>query len=504
MPPDVVKHQNLDGAPKRIASASACCEEPPTKCASGHLHLRQGRLLLSNLIVDHTGNVEESYTILKKIGDGGFSIVSKAISKQGGLVRAVKTVKKLSLRSLDRFKAEIAIMKMMDHPNIVKLYETFEYDNHIDMVMELCQGGELYDRIIEAARGFSEKHAAILVQQIGKAVHYMHQHLICHRDLKPENFLFQTKDPIDTSVLKLIDFGLSREFTPGEYMYSKVGTPYYMAPEMLNGRYDELSDMWGVGAIMYELLRGCPPFFSERTDEVVAMVKVGKYDLSCPEWMCITESAKDLIKHLLDMDPKHRYTADKTLCHDWIANTAPHAAHVALGENFASRMRQSLTMGNVRKAVRLAAAKHLQEDLIKPMLDAFASWDTSGDGELTVEEMKEGMLRSGIKVPADLPCIFEAMDSNGDGRVNYTEFLAGTLDWQKPLEEDACRSAFRVFDKDGDGKVTPEELMAVLGDAGVRDLAGQDKLGEMMREVDCNGDGVIDYDEFRQMMHGMS
>merc|ERR1719160_91288 len=141
-------------------------------------------------------------------------------------------ISKAQMKNIDRFKQEIAIMKMMDHPNIIKLFESFEDNRNIYLVMELCSGGELFDRIIEAGH-FSEVQAAILMQQIIRGIFYMHESKVCHRDLKPENFLFLNKDAIDKSILKIIDFGLSCKFEADQVLTTKAGTPYYVAPQVL-------------------------------------------------------------------------------------------------------------------------------------------------------------------------------------------------------------------------------------------------------------------------------
>merc|ERR1712190_309353 len=139
----------------------------------------------------------------KKLGEGSYGTVCKARNKSTSAIRAVKTISKAQMKNIERFKQEIAIMKMMDHPNIIKLFESFEDHRNIYLVMELCSGGELFDRIIESGH-FTEVQAAILVQQIVKAICYMHENKVCHRDLKPENLLFQTTHPIETNMLKII------------------------------------------------------------------------------------------------------------------------------------------------------------------------------------------------------------------------------------------------------------------------------------------------------------
>merc|ERR1719156_337541 len=178
-----------------------------------HKEVKAGGIEHAKFIIDNTGKLHEFYDVdKKKMGEGSYGAVSKCTNKSTGVVRAVKSISKAQMKNLARFKQEIAIMKMMDHPNIIRLYETFEDHRNIYLVMELCKGGELFDRIIEAGH-FTEKQAAILMQQIIRAIYYMHENHVCHRDLKPENFLFMTKDPIEKSLLKIIDFGLSCSFT---------------------------------------------------------------------------------------------------------------------------------------------------------------------------------------------------------------------------------------------------------------------------------------------------
>merc|ERR1719238_1420269 len=150
--------------------------------------------------------------------------------------RAVKSIAKQQMKNIDRFKAEIAIMKIMDHPNIIKLYESFEDHRNIYLILELCTGGELFDRIIDSGH-FTEVQAAIVMQHMFRAIFYMHENHIVHRDLKPENFLFTTKEPIEKTHLKVIDFGLACKFADGQVLSTKAGTPYYVAPQVLTGKY---------------------------------------------------------------------------------------------------------------------------------------------------------------------------------------------------------------------------------------------------------------------------
>merc|ERR1719454_1896954 len=206
--------------------------------------IKEGGFGLSNFIIDNQGKLTEFYDMdKKKLGEGSYGSVCKGTNKSTGAPRAIKSISKEHMKNIERFKQEIAIMKIMDHPNIIKLFESFEDHRNIYLVMELCMGGELFDRIIDAGH-FTEVQAATLMQQIIRAIYYMHENHVVHRDLKPENFLFTTKESIEKNLLKIIDFGLSCKFEAGQVLTTKAGTPYYVAPQVLAGKYDHLSDMW--------------------------------------------------------------------------------------------------------------------------------------------------------------------------------------------------------------------------------------------------------------------
>merc|ERR1712032_442629 len=401
-------------------------------------------------------------------------------------------------------KQEIAIMKMMDHPNIIKLYENYEDHRNIYLVMELCSGGELFDRIIDAGH-FTEVQAATVMKQIIQAIFYMHENHVCHRDLKPENFLFSNKDPIDKTLLKIIDFGLSCSFSPGQVLNTKAGTPYYVAPQVLAGKDDASSDLWSVGVIMYVLLCGYPPFYGETDADVLSKVRLGNFSFNAADWKNISEDAKNLIRMLLKMNPKDRYTAQQGLNHAWIKEKAPKATNTNLEQGFVDNLRGFRSQNKLKKAALQCIAGNLEDSQIKALRETFMALDGNGDGCLTVNEMKEGIQKAGLKdIPPDLHQIMEDIDSDGSGVIDYTEFLAATLDKKLYSQEDVCWSAFRMFDKNGDGKISQDELKIVLGDDSVKDACSgsAQAIAKLIQQCDNNGDGMIDFDEFMAMMRG--
>ena len=197
---------------------------------------------------------------------------------------ACKKLSKLNIDNLEKFRKEIDILMKLDHPNIIKLYEVFEAPNSLYLIMEECQGGELFDRLserIENNNMFSEKDAVEIMKQIMSAIDYCHNNGVCHRDLKPENLLYLKKGKEENNSLKVIDFGLSQNISNKKRLSSKVGTPYYISPEILEGNYTEKCDIWSAGVIFYVLLTGELPFNGSNDVEIYSKIK--KFEFKFPE-----------------------------------------------------------------------------------------------------------------------------------------------------------------------------------------------------------------------------
>lgn len=460
---------------------------------------RASQINRSNFILEHSGVLTSFYTLdQKKLGQGTYGSVCKGRNKDTGQIRAIKTISKSQVKNLERFRLEISIMKSLDHPNIIKLFETFEDHRNIYLVMELSQGGELFDRVIEEGH-FTEKDAAGLMKQIFFAVHYLHSNHIMHRDLKPENFLFLNKSR--DSPLKIIDFGLSCRFKPGDLVSTKAGTPYYVAPQVLQGKYDQSCDDWSCGVIMYILLCGYPPFYGETDNDVLSKVKAGQFSFSGPEWRRVSDDAMDLIRKLLRINPKDRYTAEDALKHPWIRSLARNSKSVALPDTLMSNLKGFRALNKLKKAALTVIAQHMSEKEIDHLRQIFVNLDVDNSGTLSVQEITEGLRRLGWQeIPPDLQHIIQEVDSDGSGYIDYTEFLAATMDKKLYMKEDVLWAAFRVFDLDGNGRISKDELLQVLGNADVEDTIGKEAIDSLLHEVDLNGDGEIDFDEFMYMM----
>jgi serine/threonine protein kinase len=212
---------------------------------------------------------------------------------------------------VEELKNELAILKRLDHPHIVRPIETFNHRNQLFIVMELCSGGDLYSR-----DPYTEEEAARIVDGILSAVSYMHNKGIVHRDLKYENILFVNESP--KAVVKLIDFGLSKTYGEGQEMHDGVGTIYTMAPEVLKGNYTAQADLWSVGVIAYMLLSSQMPFYGKKRRHIVEQILQCKYDFKGRRWQRISPQAKAFVESLLVDNPDERATAEEALVSIWL------------------------------------------------------------------------------------------------------------------------------------------------------------------------------------------
>jgi calcium-dependent protein kinase len=361
--------------------------------------------------------------------------------------------------------------------------------------MELCTGGELFDRIIqktEQGKQFTEKEVANIFQQMMSAINYCHSNKIVHRDLKPENLLLATQD--ENSPIKVIDFGMSRIFNNKQAMFDKVGTAYYISPEVLDGFYDEKCDIWSAGVILYILLCGYPPFNGNDDDEIFESIKKRKFVFPEAEWANISKEAKDLINKMLS-DPLTRLTAEQVLVHPWLVNQLnknTKAKEIKLNFN---TFKTYSGANKLSRAVLTYIASRLTDDEVKKLKDAFQKIDVNGDGMLTLEELKNAINQNPEVHVMNIEQIFKTIDTDNSGVINYTEFLAASIDKRIYLQEDKLRDAFKLFDEDKSGKISKSEISKVL-----KFKKSGTEMTKLFEKYDLNGDGEIDFDEFLNMM----
>ncbi|XP_048501148.1 calcium-dependent protein kinase 15 isoform X2 [Beta vulgaris subsp. vulgaris] len=418
-------------------------QQPPQKQPQHHsLSSNIGRVLGRPM-----EDVRESYIFGRELGRGQFGITYLVTHKQTKLNFACKSIatrKLINQDDIDDVRREVQIMHhLTGNSNIVELKSAFEDRHSVNLIMELCAGGELFDRII--AKGhYSERQAAKLFRQIVTVVYNCHSMGVMHRDLKPENFLLLSS--ADDSPLKATDFGLSVFIKPGEVFRDLVGSAYYVAPEVLRRSYRAEADVWSAGVILYILLSGVPPFWGD---------------------------------------------------HPWMREDGE-APDKPIDIAVLSRMKQFRAMNKLKKVALRVIAENLSEEEIMGLKEMFKSMDTDNSGTITFEELKAGLPKLGTKLSeSEVRQLMEAADVDGNGTIDYMEFITATMHMNRMEKEDHLYKAFEYFDEDKSGYITTEELEQALKKYNMGD---EKTIREIIAEVDTDNDGRINYDEFAAMM----
>lgn len=462
-----------------------------------HSRISSVGLQVESVLNRNTGNLKEIYSLGRKLGQGQFGTTYLCVEKATGKEFACKSIAKRKLATeedVEDVRREIQIMHhLAGHPNVISIIGAYEDAVAVHVVMELCAGGELFDRIIQRGH-YTERKAADLSRVIVAVVEACHSLGVMHRDLKPENFLFVNQN--EDASLKTIDFGLSMFFKPGEIFSDVVGSPYYVAPEVLRKRYSQEADVWSAGVIIYILLCGVPPFWAESEQGIFEQVLHGTLDFHSDPWPSISEGAKDLLRKMLVRDPKKRISAHEVLCHSWIQADGE-APDKPLDSAVLTRLKHFSAMNKLKKMALRVIAQSLSEEEIAGLKEMFKMIDTDNSGQITYEELKVGLERVGAKLnESEIYSLMQAADVDNSGTIDYPEFIAATLHLNKIEREDHLFRAFSYFDKDGSGYITQDELQKACEEFGLEDV----KLDEIIQEVDQDNDGRIDYNEFVSMM----
>ncbi|XP_016434583.1 calcium-dependent protein kinase 4 isoform X1 [Nicotiana tabacum] len=433
-----------------------------------------------------TPNIRDFYTLGRKLGQGQFGTTYLCTENSTGNEYACKSISKrklISKEDVEDVRREIQIMHhLAGHKNIVTIKGAYEDPLYVHIVMELCSGGELFDRIIQRGH-YSERKAAELTRIVVGVVEACHSLGVMHRDLKPENFLLVNKD--DDFSLKAIDFGLSVFFKPGQIFKDVVGSPYYVAPEVLLKHYGPEADVWTAGVILYILLSGVPPFWAETQQGIFDAVLKGHIDFDSDPWPLISESAKDLIRKMLCMQPSERLTAHEVLCHPWICENGV-APDRALDPAVLSRLKQFSAMNKLKKMALRVIAESLSEEEIAGLREMFKAMDTDNSGAITFDELKAGLRKYGSTLKdTEIRELMNAADVDNSGTIDYGEFIAATVHLNKLEREEHLMAAFQYFDKDGSGYITVDEVQQACVEHNITDVYFED----IIREVDQDNKG---------------
>eukprot|EP00898_Chlorokybus_atmophyticus_P000047 jgi/Chlat1/1042/Chrsp110S01554 len=464
-----------------------------------------------DLVFGYDRNFLDKYSLGRELGHGSFGTVRLAKHKATNEEYAVKCIAKSTLLEdglPDELKREVAIMqRLKDCLNVVNIYGTFETATHVYMVLELCRGGELYQRM--SKQESSEKDAARVIRSILRTVAQCHANGVLHRDLKPDNFLFVSKE-LDAP-LKAIDFGLATFFTPGVMLEETSGTPYYMAPEVIQHNYSTPADLWSVGVIMYQLLSGRLPFTDDTGGRSIVAVfrKILKSnaDLYSYPWDTVTHSAVDLLRRLLSKDPSKRPTALEALAHPWILEDGD-ASRAPLQGRTVQRLQQFSTYHQAKQTALKVVAQQMSQDSaghLAELKDMFHDLDTDKSGSLDLNEFVSGLRRHGYKLTdEEVKQLMQQMDLDGNGQVFYDEFITCLLPWSKLQRTSQWHTwlekTFAEIDVDGNGSIEADEIITLFKNRGLSDSMSAKAVQELVREADVDNDGKLSYEEFTKMI----
>ncbi len=466
------------------------------------------------LVTKGTTNNKNNYKRTKILGQGSFGTVFLVKHKILNTYFAMKVIKKTNKSEKDEvLMNEINILRKMDHPNIVKITDFYTTNTEYILVTEYCPEGELFYEIKNFAP-FNEALTGWYMKQILSAVCYCHKLKIIHRDLKPENILISKKNKNGFNLVKVIDFGTAIIFNKNKNDKSLTGSVYYICPEVLskNRNYTEKCDVWSCGIIMYILLTGLPPFNGDSDEEIVTKIKNGRFNMEKYPWPIISSQAKDLIKKLLEFDPNKRITAEEALNHPWFESkqvqSEDNAGLLKIKNpnkllNNLINFRSDNILGNTVFAYLIH--NNIQLNQVHEAIKLFNKIDKNGDGQICREELYKGLESflklSGKELKEKVDIIFNNIDTDHNGYIEYEEFLRAAVDKEYFLSDNFLRFAFDYFDRDKNGEISYNEIKQLFyqNDKNKHNTEAQNQLLKNFEEMDINGDGVLSYEEFAKM-----
>ena len=496
--------------PKRVTELITQEEEPSTP--------KQNKSTNSNNIIGKNRRaLTEEYEPEGQLGEGGYGQVYLVRHKKMNLLRAMKVISVKSKTSEKKTDEEIELLKQLDHPNIVKLFEYFSDDDKYYLITEYCKGGDLFD-LIKKKKKFSELSASYIMFQIFRALIYCHNtHHLVHRDIKPENIVVFRKNNAtdDLYDVKLIDFGISKIFNKVEKKNDNkiIGSLKYMAPEVFEGKYDEKCDIWSCGVILYILVMEEYPFNGKDDKEIIKKIKKGKYSFPDDFIEKSSNELRELIAKCLTLDPSKRISAKDALNDKFfnLYNTSEYFTHVTPA--FLNKTINNIKRYEIRNPLQELCFTYFvhnypnQDDIIL-INRVFSKFNTSNDGKMTMEELKKGLMKylfKGKKSKAaaekEATIIFNKLDKNGNGLIECEEFVRAGINKKILKNKKVLKFMFDFLDKNRNGEISLEELKEVFRKEDGYDSKEDEKhLTELIKSIDTDLNGQISFEEFYNMM----
>jgi len=445
--------------------------------------------------------IKQKYSQGVTLGKGGSCKVVACTDKESGKKFALKIMSRREKMNGELFEKERNILQILEHPNIMTFKEAHMDRNSFYIVSELYEGGELFDRIVDHKNPLTETRASNLVQTMLLAIQHCHSKNIVHRDIKPENFVFKTKDK--DSEMVLIDFGCAKQVEDDTQYKDLLGTPYYLAPEsaighkyIRTGLVLKSSDVWSIGVIAYVMLTGRPPFNGQTNTEIFQAII--KKPLKFPQNVKLSKPFIEFCQLVLKKSPKRRLKLEAALAHKWVQGKSTSDDRVS--EDVIRVLRQFNQQSKLKKAITKTLAENMSSEPLKKIREQFDRLDKNGDGSLDSNELSILLLDMGFtknRAHQEARKIIQSTDVDGNGEIEFNEFAQI---WQRKLlsvNDSYIHAVFNVLDEDGNGTIEAHELAKVLNITGE---GSDEKIGELIKEVDSDGDGVINWEEFHAAM----
>ncbi|KAI3681902.1 hypothetical protein L6452_36708 [Arctium lappa] len=415
-------------------------------------------------------NFGAKYELGKEIGRGHFGHTCHARGKKGDLkdhalaVKIISKVKMTTAISIEDVRREVKILRALSgHKHLIHFYDACEDANNVYIVMELCEGGELLDRILSRGGRYTEADAKLIIVQILSVVAFCHLQGVVHRDLKPENFLFMSKS--EDADMKLIDFGLSDFIRPEERLNDIVGSAYYVAPEVLHRSYSLEADIWSIGVISYILLCGSRPFWARTESGIFRAVLRADPNFDDIPWPSVTPEAKDFVKRLLNKDYRKRMSAAQALTHPWLSSESH---PIPLDILIYKLVKSYLHASPFKRAALKALSKALTEDELVYLRAQFMLLEPNKDGRVSLDNFRMALMRNATDAMKEsrVPDILNAMAPLSYRKMDFEEFCAAAISTYQleALEtwEQIGSAAFEYFEQEGNRTVSVEELAREL------------------------------------------
>ena len=475
-----------------------------------------------NLIWEKKGLPKSNYVRGKLLGKGAYGNVYESRNPTFNNKVAMKIIKKnredsddinddLNKNENEYIKGEINILKKLSHPNIVKIYEFYESDNCFYIINEYCKEGQLYDYL--SKNKLTEEQLCVIFYQVFSGLIYLHGNGILHGDLKPENILISSEEEdLETKEnyawIKIIDFGTAKIFKKSIIKGENIeGTLYYIAPEVFSGNieiYDEKSDIWSVGIILYRALTKKYPFIGRNEDETIYFIMEKEYDDNNQLLLSYSPEVQDLIKNLLMKDPKKRPSGKEALNHEWfkkfngrrLFNNFEREEMMPFIDNLCN-----FSFSKIHQLVIAFLVHNLPETKSsQTILKLFRYFNKSGNCELSKEELKKGLkeFKAEEEIEEKLDNIFKELDGDNNGYIEFEEFLRACIDKKEILNKEYLNYAFKFLDKQNRKILTPEQIIDAFFVEKNNPL--KETLNKILKSNDYDKNGLINFEEFQNII----